>query len=53
MLSMERFTVKLLTFQSIGDHDVLLDTAHDLLKSRVDLSDQHNWEFNRSHTLKV
>ena len=31
ILSMERLVVKSLTFQSIGGHDVLLDTVHDLL----------------------
>ena len=29
---MEKFVVKPLTLRSIGGHDVLLDTAHDLLK---------------------
>ena len=28
---MEGFAVRLLTLRSIGGHDVLLDTAHDLL----------------------
>ena len=34
ILHMERFAVKPLTLQSIGDHDVLLDITHDLLKSK-------------------
>ena len=29
---MEKFVVKPFTLRSIGGHDVLLDTAHDLLK---------------------
>ena len=39
ILHMEMFIVKTLSLQSIGGHDVLLDTAHDLLGSMVDLSD--------------
>ena len=48
--SMKGFAVKPLTLRSIGDHDVLLDAAHDLLNSIVELSDQHNREPNESHT---
>ena len=53
MLSMKRFSVKPLTLWSIRGHDVLLNTTHDFLKSRVDSSGIHNWEPNGSHTLKV
>ena len=49
-LSMEGFTVRPLTLQSIGGHDVLLDTAHDMLDSIVESSGQHNREPNGSHT---
>ena len=49
-LSMEGFAVILLTLWSIGGHDVLLDTAYDLLNSMVESSGQHNWEPNGSHT---
>ena len=35
-LSMEGFAVRLLTLQSIGGHDVLLDTTHDLFDSMVE-----------------
>ena len=31
ILPMERFLVKPLTLRLFGDHDVLLDTVHDLL----------------------
>ena len=34
-LSMEGFPVRLLTLRSIRGHDVLLNTAHDLLDSMV------------------
>ena len=44
---MEGFAVRLLTLSSIGDHDVLLDDAHDLLNSIVELSGQHNQELIR------
>ena len=47
---MEGFAVILLTLLSIGGHDVLLDAAHDLLNSIVELNDQHNREPNGSHT---
>ena len=47
---MEGFVVRPLTFRSIGGHDVLLNTAHDLLNSIVELNDQHNREPNGSHT---
>ena len=47
---MEGFTVRPLTLQSIRGHDVLLNTAHDLLDSIVESSDQNNREPNRSHT---
>ena len=47
---MERFEVKPLTLRLIGGHDVLLDTSHDLLRSMVDLSGQHNQKPNGSHT---
>ena len=49
---MEGLAIRLLTLQSIGGHDVLLDTAHDLLDSIVESSGQHNWETNGSHTYK-
>ena len=49
---MEGFTVKPLTLWSIGRHDVLLDTAHDLLDSMVESSDQHNREPNGLCTLR-
>ena len=35
-------TVRPVTLRSIRDHDVLLDTAHDLLNSIVESSGQHN-----------
>ena len=41
-LSMKGFVVRLLTLRSIGGHDVLLDTAHDLLNSMAESSGQHN-----------
>ena len=47
---MEGLAVKSLTLRSIGGHDVLLDVAHDLLNSIVELSGQHNREPNGSHT---
>ena len=47
---MEGFVVRPPTFSSIGGHDVLLDTAHDLLDSIVESSGQHNQEPNGSHT---
>ena len=47
---MEGLAVKPLTFRLIGDHDVLLNAAHDLLDSIVESSDQHNQEPNGSHT---
>ena len=47
---MEGLAVKPLTLRSIGDHDVLLDTAHDLLDSIVESSGQYNKEPNGSHT---
>ena len=34
ILHMERFSVQPLTLRSIGGHDVLLDTAHELLESK-------------------
>ena len=34
ILHMERFVVKPLIPLSIGGHDVLLDTSHDLLESK-------------------
>ena len=47
---MEGLGVRPLTLWSIGVHDVLLDAAHDLLNSIVELSSQHNREPNGSHT---
>ena len=47
MLHMEGFVVKPLIIRSIGDHDVLLDIAHDLFRSMVDSSDQYNCKPNR------
>ena len=47
---MEGFAVRPLNLRSIGGHDVLLDTAHDLLNSIVESSGQHNQEPNGSHT---
>ena len=47
---MEGFAVRTLTLCSIGGYDVLLDIAHDLFDSIVELSGQHNWEPNGSHT---
>ena len=38
--------------QTIGSHDVFLDTAHDLLDSIVESSGQYNREPNGSHTKK-
>ena len=49
-LSMEGFAVRPLTLRSIGGHDVLLDTAHDLLDSIVESNGQHNREPNGSYT---
>ena len=49
-LSMEWFVVRPLTLWSIGSHDVLLDAAHDLLNSIVELNDQHNREPNGLNT---
>ena len=49
-LSMEGLVVRPLTLRSIGGNDVLLDAAHDLLISIVELSGQHNLEPNGSHT---
>ena len=49
-LSMEELAVRPLTLRSIRGHDVLLDTAQDLLNSIVELSGQHNREPNGSHT---
>ena len=46
---MEVLTVKPLNLWSIGGHDVLLDAAHDLLKSIVELNGQHNREPNGSN----
>ena len=37
-LSMEGFSIRSLTLQSIEGHEVLLDAAHDLLNSIVELS---------------
>ena len=47
---MEGFAIIPLTLLSIGGHDVLLDTAYDLLDSIVESSGQHNQEHNGSHT---
>ena len=47
---MEGLAVSPLILQLIGGHDVLLDTAHDLLDLMVESSGQHNWEPNGSHT---
>ena len=47
---MKGFVVRPLTLRSIEGHDALLDTAHDLLDSLVESSDQHNREPNRSYT---
>ena len=47
MLHMEGFVVKPLIIRSIGDHDVLLDIAHDLFGSMVDSSGQHNRKPNK------
>ena len=49
-LSMEGFAIRPMTLWSIVGHDVLLDTAHDLLDSMVESSGQHNRESNGSHT---
>ena len=49
-LSMEGLAVRPLTLQLIGGHDVLIDAAHGLLDSIVELSGQHNREPNGSHT---
>ena len=46
---MEGFVVRPLTLRSIGGHEVLLDTVHDLLDSMVESSGQHNQELNGSH----
>ena len=37
-LSMEGFSIRLLTLPSIGGHDVLLDIVHELLDSMVESS---------------
>ena len=50
ILHMERFAVKPLTLYLFGGHDMLLDTAHDLLESKVDSSGLLNWKPNGSHT---
>ena len=34
LLHMEKFAIKPLTFRLIEGHDMLLDTAHDLLESK-------------------
>ena len=47
---MEGFAVRPPTLRSIGGHDVLLDTAHDLFDSMVESNDQHNREPNESYT---
>ena len=47
-LSMEGFAVRPLTLQSIMGHDVLLDAAHDLFNSIVELNGQHNRELIRA-----
>ena len=39
---MEWLTIRPLNLWSIGGHDVLLDAAHNLLNSIVELSGQHN-----------
>ena len=49
-LSMEGLVIRPLTLWSIRGHDVLLDTAHNLLNSIVESSGQHNREPNGSHT---
>ena len=46
---MEGFAVRPLTLRSKEGHDILLDTTHDLLGSRVESSGQHNQEPNGSH----
>ena len=48
---MEGLTIRPLTFLSIGSHDMLLDTTHDLLNSIVESSGQHNWDL-MAHTLR-
>ena len=50
-LSMEGLTIKLLTLKSIGGHDVLIDTTHDLLDSMVESSGQYKRE-PMGHTLR-
>ena len=47
---MEELAVIPLTLRSIGGHDVLLDTAFDLIDSIIESSGQHNQELNKSHT---
>ena len=47
---MEGLEIRPLTLRSIEGHDLLLDTAHDLLDSIVESSGQHNHEPNESHT---
>ena len=47
---MEGLAVIPLTLRLNRDHDMLLDAAHDLLNSIVELSGQHNQEPNGSHT---
>ena len=49
-LSMKGLAIRPLTLRSIRGHDALLDAAHDLLDSIVELSGQHNREPNGSHT---
>ena len=48
---MGRYGVRPLTLQSIGGHDVLLDTNLDLLNSMVESSGQHNRNL-MGHTLR-
>ena len=45
-----RVSITPLTLWSIEGHDVLLDTAHDLLDSMVESSGRYNREPNGSHT---
>ena len=49
-LSMEGFAIIVLILRSIRGHDVLLDTAHDLLDSMVESIGQHKREPNGSHS---
>ena len=46
---MEGLSVRPFTLRSIGGHNVLLDTAHDLLDSIFESSGQHDREPNGSH----